>query len=109
MRKKKKTLLEIKLYAQYYRKDITDRYAIVNSSLVVDNDAIDILDKPQEKLYIEPLIKSLRKDEELKRLNNNWSELREFILNHYIVGHLVQNSTLDNILKKMNELEEGGE
>lgn len=39
-------------------------------------------------------------------LDNNWNELKEFILNHYIVGHKVQNSSLDMIINKMKELEE---
>ena len=43
---------------------------------------------------------------ELQRKDNNWNELKEFILNHYIVGHKVQNGTLDQIMLKMEELEE---
>ena len=69
MTKVKKTPLEISVYAQYYKKDITDRYMINNKSIVITNDAIDILDKPQEKLYIEPLAKKVEKDKEIERLN----------------------------------------
>lgn len=46
--------------------------------------------------------------DELKRKDNNWNELKEFILNHYIVGHKVQNSSLDMIINKMKELENSG-
>lgn len=44
--------------------------------------------------------------QELQRKDNNWNELKEFILNHYIVGHTVQNGSLDMIINKMKELEE---
>lgn len=46
--------------------------------------------------------------QELQRKDNNWNELKEFILNHYIVGHKVQNSSLDMIINKMKELENSG-
>lgn len=45
--------------------------------------------------------------QELQRKDNNWNELKEFILNHYIVGHTVQNGSLDMIINKMKELENG--
>ena len=45
--------------------------------------------------------------QELQRKDNNWNELKEFILNHYIVGHTVQNGSLDMIINKMKELEYG--
>ena len=44
---------------------------------------------------------------ELQRKDNNWNELKEFILNHYIVGHTVQNGSLDMIINKMKEIENG--
>lgn len=47
--------------------------------------------------------------DELQRKDNNWNELKEFILNHYIVGHKVQNSSLDMIINKMKELESEGD
>lgn len=43
--------------------------------------------------------------DELQKKDNNWNELKEFILNHYIVGHKVQNGSLDMIINKMRELE----
>ena len=49
-------------------------------------------------------IKTLQ--QELDQYKNNWEELKEYILNHYIVGHEIQNASLDNILNKMKELEE---
>ena len=45
-------------------------------------------------------------EQELQRKDNNWNELKDFILNHYIVGHKVQNGSLDMIINKMKELEE---
>lgn len=65
----KKTILEICLYAQYYKKDITDRYYINNKSFIITEEAIDILDKPQEKLYIDTWDKKIKKDKEIERLN----------------------------------------
>ena len=47
--------------------------------------------------------------QELQRKDSNWNELKEFILNHYIVGHTVQNGSLDMIINKMKELENKGE
>ena len=69
-----KTILEISLYAQYYKKDITDRYMINNKSLIITNDAIDILDKPQKQLYIEPWAKKVEKDKEIERLTAESTE-----------------------------------
>lgn len=43
--------------------------------------------------------------QELQRKDNNWNELKGFILNHYIVGHKVQNSSLDMIINKTKDLE----
>ena len=47
-----------------------------------------------------------RTELERERLNNIINELEEFILNHYIVGHTVQNASLDAILLKLKELKE---
>ena len=44
--------------------------------------------------------------QKIDRLNNIINELEEFILNHYIVGHTVQNASLDAILLKLKELKE---
>ncbi len=41
---------------------------------------------------------------ELERYKNIVNELENFILNHYIVGHKVQNASLDDILNKLKEL-----
>ena len=43
---------------------------------------------------------------EIDRLNNIINELEEYILNHYIVGHTIQNASLDGILDKLKELKE---
>lgn len=59
------------------------------------------------RYYTEEFVKQLQ--QELQRKDNNWNELKEFILNHYIVGHKVQNSSLDMIINKMKELESKGE
>lgn len=45
--------------------------------------------------------------EEINRLNNIITELEKYILNHYIVGHTIQNASLDDILNKLKELKEG--
>ena len=76
----KKTILEIGLYAQYYKKDIFDKYMINNQSLIITNDAIDILDKPQEKLYIEPWTKKIEKDKEIERLKTKLEKIQDIIL-----------------------------
>ena len=46
-------------------------------------------------------------DKEIERLNNIIDELEKYILNHYIVGHQIQNASLDGILNKLKELKEG--
>lgn len=48
----------------------------------------------------------IKKEKELDQYKNNWEDLKEYILNHYIVGHEIQNASLDDILNKMKELEE---
>ena len=65
----KKTLLEISLWGQYYKKDITDRYYFKNNNIIITNDAVNILDKHKEKLYIETWNKHIEKDKEIERLN----------------------------------------
>ena len=60
-----------------------------------------------ENLLNDLLYKIDQLEQELQRKDNNWNELKEFILNHYIVGHTVQNSSLDMIINKMKELDSG--
>ena len=111
----KKTILEIGLYAQYYKKDIFDKYMINNKSLIITNDAIDILDKPQEKLYIEPWTKTIEKDKEIERLTNIINELEKTFVNDdkIIKEHNIEHPErpLDNYsryyLDKLKELKEG--
>ena len=91
----KKTLLEISLYAQYYKKDITDRYHIKNDNLIITKEAIDILDKPQEKLYIDTWNKIQEKDKEITRLNNIIDELKWKPISQY------DNGNYDWVLIKM--------
>ena len=45
-------------------------------------------------------------DNEVQRLNNIINQTEEIILNHYIVGHKVQNASLDMILNEIKELKE---
>ena len=47
----------------------------------------------------------LRKENQ--KLIKVFDELEEYILNHYIVGHAVQNASLDDILNKLTELKGG--
>lgn len=42
--------------------------------------------------------------QENQKLVKVFDELEEYILNHYIVGHTVQNASLDDILNKLTEL-----
>ena len=60
-----------------------------------------------QALNIDLQTKLLVKDKEIERLNNIINKLEEYILNHYIVGHIVQNASLDDILNKLKELKEG--
>lgn len=46
------------------------------------------------------------KDKEIERLNNIINQIEEIILNHYIVGHKVQNASLDMILNEIKDLKE---
>ena len=70
---------------------------------------IDIKLKTYDELIFEITTlntKLFLKDKEIERLNNIINELEEFILNHYIVGHTIQNASLDDILNKLKELKE---
>ena len=107
----KKTILEISLYAQYYKKDITDKYMINNKSLIITNEAIDILDKPQEKLYIEPWTKKIEKDKEIERLNNIINNVKEIIDNYFSYDYENESMARLDTINKINhiivELKEG--
>ena len=54
-----------------------------------------------------------RDNKELKQENQKLvkviDELEEYILNHYIVGHTIQNASLDDILNKLTELKGGSD
>lgn len=69
-----------------------------------------IEEKGQVYVHVNKLLeereKTTRSMLELERYKNNIDELENFILNHYIVGHKVQNASLDDILNKLKELKE---
>ena len=90
MKKDKRTLLGIHLIAQYYKKDITDRYFIDREhNIVINNDCIDILCDPRESLYIEPLIKHTERNNEIERLNKELDKTRLSELHkEYIINEL---------------------
>ena len=46
-----------------------------------------------------------RLKQELQRKDNNWNELKKYVMSCYIVGLTVQNGTIYQILDKINELE----
>lgn len=75
--------------------------------MIPDNVEKIIMTKEDYDRNVEQLlVEKLELEQELQRKDNNWNELKEFILNHYIVGHTVQNGSLDMIINKMKELEE---
>ena len=80
-----KTLLDLKLYATYYKENIIDEYRTIRENLAIDADAIDILDNEQEMLYIEPLSTYLKRN---KEINNTM---------HY-------KSKIDKAISKINEV-----
>lgn len=43
---------------------------------------------------------------EMEKYKNIINDLENYILNHYIVGHTIQNASLDDILNKLKELKE---
>lgn len=43
--------------------------------------------------------------QQLQSKDNNWNELKKYVMSCYIVGHTVQNGTINQILDKINELE----
>ena len=106
----KKTILEIYLYATYYKKDITNRYIIANRSLIIENEAIDILDKPEKKLYIETWTKHIEKDKEIERLKSIIKEIRKHIEeeplveDHYDYEHSFLEDINENYYKKLKEI-----
>ena len=53
---------------------------------------------------LELIVEINKQEEELDKYKNIVDELENFILNHYIVGHKVQNASLDDILNKLKEL-----
>ena len=115
----KKTLLEIFLFAQYYKKDITDRYYIKNNSLIITNEAIKKLDKPhKEKLYIDTWSKTIEKDNEIERLTklleektNIIEELEKWLQENIKISKAHDNQLGVNVcntfLDKLKELKEG--
>lgn len=59
-----KTLLKAQLVLVYYKnKNILDRYTSAIERLVIDNDCLDILENPNEMLYITPLKKIKSKED----------------------------------------------
>ena len=63
MEKEEKTLLNIGLVLEYYKgKNINDRYKkIITDGIVIDNDCLEVIDEPNEILYIMPLNKKKEK------------------------------------------------
>ena len=99
----------------FYRYDYTD---FLYKRLETD----DILIEMKSKRIKQLMNKISRRNEEIERLSKEvdmWNrkyneqvditnELENYILNHYIVGHTIQNASLDDILNKLKELKEGG-
>jgi len=73
-----------------YKQECLKRIEYTNKYSKYDKE--DLIDEIQEK------------DKEIERLNNIIDELENYILNHYIVGHTIQNASLDGILNKLKEL-----
>ena len=63
-----------------------------------DKEEVEMIYRDNDIRYLE---------NEVNRLNNIINELEEYILNHYIVGHQIQNASLDDILNKLKKLKEG--
>ncbi len=84
-----------------------DRYN--EDEKITEDEYLDILIKIKdltEEYSTDVLSINYHLRQELDQYKNNWEELKKYILNHYIVGHAVQNASLDDILNKMKELEE---
>lgn len=63
MAKKGKTLLNIKLFLEYYKgENINDSYSIMTDGIVIDKDCLEVIDNPNELLYITPLNKINKKE-----------------------------------------------
>lgn len=69
--KNKINLLEISLSGMYYKKDITDKYLFKKTQLVISEDAVDKLDKPDEIFYVISSEDYKKLKEENKRLSKN--------------------------------------
>ena len=87
-------ILSNKKYRELLLKSCKGMFGAVTNDMLLRSNAF--LAKEKEQIQ-----------DELQRKDNNWNELKEFILNHYIVGHTVQNGSLDMIINKMKELESG--
>lgn len=105
-----KELLEMSLLLQYYKNNnILDRYQTMldNGRLVLDKEVMNILDNVEERIYIEPLTKSIEKDKEIERLNNIINELEKYIKTEISKEDFINSELCVNILDKLEELKEG--
>lgn len=115
MKIKQNHLLKICLYLEYYKECITDRYGVMLTDFLVDNDVLDNLTK---RLYITTLDKQIKMEQENKQLKENWSKLKKY--NNKCINKLdtwLDRSTTEKaklrtykeIKNKMQELEQGSD
>lgn len=88
---------------KYIDKNKQDEEWIIKGNILETPAMIGYLETKELLNYI------INLQEENKKLVKVIDELEEYILNHYIVGHTVQNASLDDILNKITELKGGSD
>lgn len=108
MNKKEIKLISVKLYTEYYKNNIEDRYIRnYSDNVVIDNDVLkaDYL----EYVYITTLDKHNKLQQENKQLKDNWNKLKEIAKSQSDFKLKIRNKELwfeiDELLSKMQEFE----
>lgn len=77
MNKEEINLLNLKLYLNYYKKDITDSYIRCIDNIVFNNDVLNDL---SEQLYIDTLKNHIKLQQKVNQLENKYNKALEFLV-----------------------------
>lgn len=96
MNKEEKKLLNIKLYLEYYKKDITDRYNRLISNIVLDNDLLNVLD---DRVYITAFDKYTKLQQENQSLKERLKIIDNYLDKNYTVENQYWFDHIQDIVK----------
>ena len=97
MKIKQNHLLKIYLHLEYYKECITDRYGVMLTDFLVDNDVLDNLTK---RLYITTLDKQIKMEQENQQVKKQ-KEVIDRILNETKeTRNILNDNRDDNMLSK---------